>query len=100
MSLMLAVLLTHTAHERAGLTRLLQAHKLNGVDLVLQAQGLFMRLVCKRHAAVFSQCPSGVGELGTLGTQVSGAHSAVHGGRVALILVTSNDALNEEKNGH
>lgn len=45
MSLVLAVFLTHTAHKWAGLTGLLQAHKLNGVDLMLRAQGLLVGLV-------------------------------------------------------
>lgn len=97
MSLVLAVLLAHTAHERAGLTRLLQADELDGVDLMLWAQGLLVRLVSQRHPAVFGQRASGVGELGALGTQVGGTHGAVHGGRVALVLVTANDTLVEEK---
>lgn len=95
MSLVLAVLLTHTAHEGTGLTDLLQADKLNGVDLMLWAQGLLVRLVSQRHPTVFGQCASGVGELGTLGTQVGGTHGAVHRGCVAFILVTANNTLVE-----
>lgn len=97
MSLVLAVLLTHTAHERPRLTGLFQADKLDGVDLMLRAQSLLVRLVSQRHPTVFGQSASGVGELGALGTQVGGAHSAVHRGRVALILVTPYYALVEKK---
>lgn len=96
-ALVFAVLLTHAAHERPRLAGFLQAHKLNGVDLVLWAQGLLVGLVRQRHSAVFGQCAGGVGELGAFGTQVSGTHGAVHGGRVALVLVTADDALHEEK---
>lgn len=98
MSLVLAVLLAHTAHEGPGLTGLLQADKLNGVDLMLRAQGLLVRLVSQRHPAVFGQRAGGVGELGALSTQVGGAHGAVHGGRVALVLVAANDALVKDEN--
>ena len=56
-----------------------------------------MRLVRQRHPAVFGQRASGVCELGALGTQVGGTHCAVHGGCVALVLVTANDTLVEEK---
>lgn len=97
MALVFAVLLTHAAHEGPRLTSFLQAHKLNGVDLVLRAQGLLVRLVRQRHPAVFGQRAGGVGELGALGTKVSGAHGAVHGGRVALVLIAANDALHEGK---
>lgn len=99
MSLVLAVLLAHAAHERPRLTRLLQAHELDGVDLVLQAQRLLVRLLRQRHPAVFGQGAGGVCELGALGTQVGGAHGAVHGGRVALVLVTAYYALVEKKSG-
>lgn len=95
MSLVLAVLLTHTAHEGTRLTGLLQADKLDGVDLMLWAQGLLVRLVSQRHATVLGQRASGVGELGTLGTQVGGTHGAVHRGCVALVLVTANNTLVE-----
>lgn len=98
MSLVLAVLLTHTAHEGPGLTGILQADKLDGMDLMLRAQGLLVRLVSQRHPTMFGQCASGVGELGALGTQVGGTHGAVHRGRVALVLITANDTLVEEKN--
>lgn len=98
MSLVLAVLLTHTAHEGPRLTGLFQADKLDGVDLMLRAQGLLVRLVSQRHPTVFGQRASGVGELGALGTQVGGTHSAVHRGRVALVLVTPNYTLVEKKN--
>lgn len=93
MSLVLAVLLTHAAHEGPGLTGFFQADKLDGVDLMLRAQGLLMRLVSQRHPAVFGQRACGVGELGALGTQVGGTHGAVHGGRVALVLVTADYTL-------
>lgn len=92
-SLVLAVLLAHAAHEGPRLTRLLQADKLDGVDLVLVAQSLFMGLVSQRHPSVFGQRTRGVGELRAFGAQVGGAHGAVHGGRVALVLVTADDAL-------
>lgn len=98
MSLVLAVLLTHTAHQRPRLTGLFQADKLDGVDLMLWAQGLLMRLVSQRHPAVFGQSASGVGELGALSTQMGGTHSAVHGSCVALVLVASYYALREKKN--
>lgn len=68
------------------------------MDLVLRAQGLFVRLVGQRHPTVFGERASGVGELGALCAQVGGTHGAVHRGRVALVLVTANDTLNEEKN--
>lgn len=93
MSLVLAVLLAHAAHEGPRLTRLLQADKLDGVDLVLRAQRLFVGLVGQRHPPVFGQRARGVRELRALGAQVGGAHRAVHGGRVALVLVTADDAL-------
>lgn len=93
MSLVLAVLLAHAAHEGPCLTRLLQADKLDGVDLVLRTQGLLMGLVGQRHPSVFGQSACRVGELRAVGAQVGGAHSAVHGGRVALVLVTADDAL-------
>lgn len=54
-SLVLAVLLAHAAHEWARLTRLLKADKLNGVDLVLRAQGLLVGLVSQGHPSVFGQ---------------------------------------------
>lgn len=97
MTLMFAVLLTHAAHEGPRLAGFLQAHKLNGVHLVLRAQGLLVRLVRQRHSAVFGQRAGRVGELGAFGTQVSGTHGAVHGGCVALILITADDALHKEK---
>lgn len=93
MALMLAVLLTHTAHEGPGLTSFFQADKLNGVDLMLRAEGLLMRLISQRHPPVFGQCASGVGELRALTTQVGGTHGTVHGGCVALILITANYTL-------
>lgn len=92
-SLVLAVLLAHAAHEGPRLTRLLQADELDGVDLVLRAQGLLVRLVGQRHPSVFGQRARGVGELRAVGAQVGGAHGAVHGGRVALVLVAADDAL-------
>lgn len=98
MSLVLAVLLAHAAHEGPGLTGLLQADELDGVDLMLRAQGLLVRLVSQWHPAVFGQRAGGVGELRALGTQVGGTHGAVHRGCVALVLVAPNDALVEEKN--
>lgn len=98
-SLVFAVLLTHAAHERPGLTRLFQADKLNGVDLVLRTQGLLVRLVRQRHAPVFGQRASGVGELRALGAQVGGAHGAVHGGRVGLVLIAPDDTLEENIHG-
>lgn len=98
MSLVLAVLLTHTAHEGPRLTGLLQADELDGVDLVLGAQGLLMRLVSQRHPTVFGQRASGVCELGALGTQVGGTHGAVHRGGVALVLITTNYTLGEQMN--
>lgn len=98
MSLVLAVLLAHAAHEGPRLTGLLQADELDGVDLVLRAQGLLMRLVRQRHPTVFGQCAGGVGELGALGTQVGGTHGAVHRGRVALVLVAPDYTLVERKN--
>lgn len=98
MSLVLAVLLADAAHEGSGLTGLLQADELDGVDLVLRAQRLLVRLVGQRHPAVFGQRAGGVGELGALGTQVGGAHGAVHGGRVALVLVAADYTLDKEKN--
>lgn len=97
MSLVFAVLLAHAAHQGPRLTGLLQAHELDGVDLVLRAQRLLVRLVRQRHSAVFGQRAGGVGELGALGTQVSGTHRAVHGGRVALVLVAADDALHRER---
>lgn len=93
MSLVLAVLLTHTTHEGPGLTGLLQADELDGVDLMLRAQGLLVRLVGQRHPTVFGQRAGGVGELGALSTQVGGTNSAVHGGCVALVLITPNYTL-------
>lgn len=93
MSLVLAVLFADAAHERAGLAPLLQTHELDGVDLVLKAQRLLVRLVGQRDAAVFGQRAGGVCELRTLGTQVCGAHRAVHRRSVALVLVTPDDAL-------
>lgn len=66
------------------------------MDLVLRAQGLLVRLVRQRHPAVLGQRAGGVGELRALGTKVRGAHGAVHGGRVALVLVAADDALPEE----
>lgn len=93
MSLVLAVLLAHTAHERPRLTGFLQADELDGVDLMLRAQRLLVRLVGQRHPAVLGQRPGGVGELGALGAQVGGAHGAVHGGRVALVLVATDYTL-------
>lgn len=100
MSLVFAVLLTDAAHKRPRLTDLLQTHKLDGMHLMLRAEHLLVRLVSQRDAAVFGQCASGVGELGALGTQVGGTHSAVHGGRVALVLVTPDYTLQEEKEMH
>lgn len=67
------------------------------MDLVLRAQGLLVRLVRQRHPAVFGQRAGGVCELGALGTKVSGTHGAVHGGRVALVLIAANDALHQGK---
>lgn len=96
-SLVLAILLAHAAHERPRLTRLLQADELDGVDLMLRAQGLLVRLVSQRHPAVFGQRAGGVGELGALGTQVGGTHGAVHGGRVALVFITADYTLDEKK---
>lgn len=93
MSLVLPVLLTNTTHERPRLTGFLQTHKLNGMDLMLRAKHLFMGFVSQRHPAVLGQRASGVGELGALGTQVGSAHSAVHGGRVVLVLVASDYTL-------
>ncbi len=97
MSLVLAVLLAHTAHEGPGLTGLLQADELDGVDLMLRAQRLLMRLVSQRHPAVFGQRAGGVCELGALGTQVGGTHGAVHRSCVALVLITADNTLFEEK---
>lgn len=96
MSLVLAILLTHAAHERTRLTGFLQADKLNGVNLMLWAQSLLVRLVSQGHTTVFGQCAGGVGELGALSTQVGGTHSAVHGGCVALVLITSNYTLEKQ----
>jgi len=93
MSLVLAVLLTHTAHERPRLTGFFQTDKLDGVDLMLRAEHLLMRLISQRHPTVFGQRASGVGELRALGTQVGGTHGAVHGGCVALVLVTTDYTL-------
>lgn len=67
------------------------------MDLMLWAQSLLMRLVGQRHSTVFGQRASGVGELGALSTQVGGAHSAVHGGCVALILITPDYTLVEKR---
>lgn len=97
MSLVLAVLLAHAAHERPGLAGLLQADELDGVDLMLRAQRLLVRLVGQRHATVFGQRAGGVRELGALGAQVGGAHGAVHGRRVALVLVAADDALSRRE---
>lgn len=97
MSLVLAVLLTHTTHERARLTGFLQAHKLDGMNLMLWAQGLLVRFVSQGNPTVFSQGASGVGELGALGAQVGGAHSAIHGGCVALVLIAADYTLQERR---
>lgn len=97
MALVLPVLLAHAAHERPRLTGLLQADELDGVDLMVRAEGLLVRLVRQRHPTVFGQRAGGVGELGALGTQVGGAHGAVHGGCVALVLITADDTLSDEK---
>lgn len=96
---MLAVLLAHAAHERPRLTRLLQTHELYGVDLVLRAERLLVGFVGQRHPAVFGQRACGVCELGALGAQVRGAHGAVHGGRVALVLIAADYTLTEERRG-
>ena len=96
MSLVLAILLAHAAHEGPRLAVLLQADELDGVDLMLRAQGLLVGLVGQRHPAVLGQGAGGVGELGALGAQVGGAHGAVHGGRVALVLIAAYDALRWE----
>lgn len=93
MTLVFAVLLTHTTHERTRLTSLLQAHKLNGVNLMLRAQCLLVRFVSQGNPTVFSQSASRVGELGALGAQVGGTHSAIHGGCVALVLITADYTL-------
>lgn len=66
---------------------------------MLWAQGLLVRLVRQRHSAVFGQRAGGVGELGALSTKVRGTHGAVHGGRVALILIAANDALRDGETG-
>lgn len=66
------------------------------MDLVLRAQSLFVGLVGQGHPPVFGQRTGGVGELGAFSAQVGGAHGAVHGGCVALVLVTADDALKEK----
>lgn len=68
------------------------------MDLMLRAQSLLVRLISQRHPTVFGQRASGVGELGALSTQVGGTHSAVHGGCVALILITPDYTLVKKKN--
>lgn len=90
---MLAVFLANAAHERPRLAGLLQADELDGVDLVLRTQHLLVGLVGQRHPAVFGQRAGGVGELGALGAQVRGAYRAVHGRRVALVLVATDYTL-------
>lgn len=95
MSLVLAVLFADAAHEQPGLAALLQTHELDSVDLVLRAQRLLVRFVSQRDAAVFGQRAGRVCELRALGTQVCGAHGAVHRRGVALVLVTPYDALQE-----
>lgn len=97
MSLVLAVLFTHAAHKRPRLTRLLQTDKLNGVDLMLRTQSLLVGLVSQRHLPVLGQGAGGVCELGALSAQVGGTHGAVHGGRVAFILVTAYYTLNKTR---
>lgn len=94
-SLVLAVLFADAAHERPGLAALLQAHKLDGVDLVLRTQRLLVWFVGQRDTAVFGQGAGGVSELRALGTEVCGTHRAVHRCSVALVLVTSDDALQD-----
>ena len=66
---MLAVLLADAAHERACGAGLLQAHKLDGVHLVLGTQRLLVGLVGQRHAPVLGEGARGVRELGALGAQ-------------------------------
>lgn len=68
------------------------------MDLMLRAQSLLVRLIGQRHPPVFGQRASGVGELGALSTQVGGTHGAVHGGCVALVLITPDYTLVERKN--
>lgn len=67
------------------------------MDLMLRAQSLLVRLISQRHATVFGQRASGVGELGALSTQVGGTHGAVHGGCVALVLITADYTLKLKK---
>lgn len=93
---MLPIFLADTTHERTGLTALLQTNKLNGMHLVLGAHGLLVRLISKGHTPVLCQSLGGMGELGTVCTQVSGAHSAVHGRNVGLVFIAANDALTTE----
>lgn len=97
MSLVLAVLLADAAHEGSWLASLLQADELDGVHLVLQAQRALVGLVLQRHASVLGQRARRVCEQGALGTQVCGAHRAVHGRRVALILIATDDALTQKR---
>lgn len=94
-SLVLAVLFADAAHERPGLAAVLQTHELDGVDLVLRTQGLLVRFVGQRDAAVFGQRAGGVRELRTLCAEVRCAHRAVHRRRVALVLVAPYDALQD-----
>lgn len=100
MPLMFSVLFTHAAHERPRLASVLQADKLDGVHLVLRAEHLLVGLVCQGHAAVLGQRTGGVGELRALGTQVRGAHRAIHGRRVTLIFIAADYALLEIKRQH
>lgn len=97
MPLVLSILLTHTAHEWPRLACFLKADKLNSMDLMLQAQSLLMRLVSQGHTTVFGQCAGGMGELGAVSTQVGSTHGAVHGSRVAFILITADYTLEEKE---
>ena len=92
-SLVFSVLLAHAAHERARLAGVLQAHELDGVDLVLGAQSLLVRFVRQGHSAMLGQGAGGVGELGAVSAQVGGTDRAVHGSSVALVLVTADYTL-------
>ena len=92
---MLAVLLADAAHERTCGAGLLKAHKFDGVHLVLGTQRLLVGLVGQRHAPVLGEGARGVRELGALGAQVRGAHRAVHGSCVALVLIAADNALGD-----
>ena len=88
-----SILLAYKTHERAYLARILQAHKLYMVGLVMGADRTLPWLLRQRNALVLDESACRVSTVCTLGTQVRATDSAVDRCDVLFILVTWYQAL-------